>query len=110
MDPDLKRALYKLLENECRLENSMQRLKEQTVKEKLPPEIILAYRNADKRGDFKRNIVKQTPVTITDDELELECGHKVTFMLSLLQALDRRTLDCRECQKEWLDKANSDAS
>lgn len=106
MDADLRRALDKLLESECRLEISMQGLKERTMKREFSPEVILAYRKAEEHGEFKRAIVKQTPVTINDDELELECGHKVTFMLSLLQALDRRTLDCRECQREWLDKAS----
>ena len=107
MDADLKRLLDKLLENECRLENEMQTLKERTMKPEYTPEVILAYRKAEERGEFKRAIVKQTPVTLDDDELELECGHKVQYMLSLLQALDRRTLDCRQCQKDWLDKAKN---
>ena len=107
MDPDLRRLLDQLLESQSRLDESMQKLKERTMKSEYTPEVILAYRKAEERGEFKRAIVKQTPVTLTDDELELECGHKVQYMLSLLHALDRQTLDCRQCQKDWLDKAKN---
>ena len=68
-------------------------------KPNFPPDVILRAREADARGEFKRKIVKQTPIDFTADRAELECGHSTLILPSLLKINDPT---CEQCRDAWM--------
>lgn len=69
----------------------------------LPLDLILEIREAMKRGDFDKRIVKRTPYSVDVDAAELECGHTRPVAVEYEKGKDEpEHLYCRECRALWI--------
>jgi hypothetical protein len=80
---------------------------------KFSPETIRRYREMEKNKGFERAVREREPVDLTDDELLLECGHKLRMSAKHLDvkfslAHASRGVHCPDCAREWLKKAKEE--
>ena len=105
MTDELK-AHLKLLE-EAEAEAAAIKAKEKELagsRNRYPPAVILRYREFDEAGGFKRTIVYSTPISLNEDEVSFDCGHKQISLAPLAKAGEGK-LRCRQCIDQWLAAA-----
>jgi len=59
----------------------------------------------NKKGEFRRKIVSCEPVSLHEDQVTFECGHKDTTSMVPIAETHDYTLQCHRCANEWLEKA-----
>jgi hypothetical protein len=70
---------------------------------KYPAAIILSARQKRDAKEFERRVVARTPVRLDYDDIELECGHRVTLM-DHVPWQSNVLSSCEACAIEWMSK------
>jgi len=104
MSDELAAHLKLLEEAEAEAAAAKAKEKELARSRQYPPAVILRYREIDNGGGFKRTIVSSTPVSLNEDEVSFDCGHRQISLAPLTKAGEGK-LRCRQCIDQWLSAA-----